>query len=74
MKQKKYYFEATQTIVNKGTFSIEASSLKDAEEKILNMKKNGIGKTYEMVDWYFGTEDFSQMVENSELHFELVDK
>lgn len=59
---KEYSFTVSQVIRNYGTLNIVASSMKEAKNKLKDVKQSS-------VDWY--TDDYTEQMENAELNFEL---
>ena len=59
---KEYSFSVSQVIHNYGTLHIVASSLKEAKDKLKNIKQSS-------VDWY--TDDYTEQIENAKLKFDL---
>jgi hypothetical protein len=61
-KNKEYGFSAKQVVYNYGKIYVVASSIKEAREKLKNVKPDTI-------DWY--TDDYDEQFEYNKTRFEL---
>lgn len=59
---KEYSFSVSQVIHNYGTLHVVASSIKEAKDKLKDIKQSS-------VDWY--TDDYTEQMENAKLKFDL---